>query len=124
MNAELEALGRRAVACKHWCWLPGVKMTNGSRMLGRSEIYQSGTVYVADPLDDDLPDLSDAATVGALLGLVREAWQDPYLHCQYVLAELGQPDCWIALTDCGIGSREFAAHTEAEALVCALEAAP
>ena len=116
MNAELEALGRRAVACKHWRWLPGIKMTNGSRMLGRSEIYQNGTVYVADPLDDDIPDLSDPATVGALLGLVRDAWQDPstgiYKH--------GRRWCVIMGGRC----EDFFADTEAEALVSALEAAP
>ena len=134
MNQELEALGRRAVACEHWRWLPG--MLAQSELPGLARVYavqSDGWIRLCGghPFESPFytktlpyPDLSDPATVGALLGLVREAWQDPYLHCQYVLAELGQPDCWLALTDCGIGSRNFAARTEAEALVCALEAAP
>lgn len=26
-------LGRRAVECKHWLWMPGMRCTDGSRML-------------------------------------------------------------------------------------------
>jgi hypothetical protein len=63
-----------------------------------------------------LPDLSDPATLGALLGLVREAWQDPatgiYRHARR----------WCVIM--GGRCEEFFADTEAEALVCALEAAP
>ena len=127
MNAELEALGRRAVACEHWRWRQGMSLSDGTIVVRVSDIrpvVSGGASRGGNALSEVYPDLSDPATLGALLGLVREAWQDPYLHCQYVLAELGQPDCWLALTDCGIGSRDFAARTEAEALVCALEAAP
>lgn len=79
----------------------------------------------------EAPDLSDPATLGCLLALVRELWGDP---CVYVYAG---PE------DTGIGDHERCAkragywhvraplalhighgETEAEALVAALEAAP
>ena len=128
MNAELQALGQRAVDCKHWRYRIGMVLTDGTvvvRVAANGQPIVSGGISRGGcALSETLPDLSDPATVGAVLGLVRDAWGDPYLHCQYVLAELGQPDCWLALTDCGIGSRDFAARTEAEALIAALEAAP
>ena len=67
-----------------------------------------------------LPDLSDPATVGCLLALVREAWGDPCLHVGLLPARWG---VWTSqnmpLHEC-VGK----ALTEAEALVAALEAAP
>lgn len=61
------------------------------------------------------PDLTDAATLGCLLALVREAWNKPDLHIRR------EADGWRAWTD---EPRAFVYHTEAEALVRALEVAP
>jgi len=125
MNQELEALGRRAVACEHWRWLPG--MLAQSELPGLARVYavqSDGWIRLCGghPFESPFyaktlpyPDLSDPATVGALLGLVREAWQDPYLHCR---SDNGFGD-WIVRND----HRGFTGATEAEALVTALEAA-
>lgn len=69
-----------------------------------------------------LPDLSDPATLGCLLALVREAWGDPWAHTASSYQE-----GWVV---CASQDRRiFAGYddglaSEAEALVAALEAAP
>jgi hypothetical protein len=62
-----------------------------------------------------LPDLTDPATVGCLLALVREAWGDQMM---FAFPD-AFPDRW-TVVDVDIGHHE----TEAAALVAALEAAP
>ena len=91
MTTELETLARRAVACKHWRWMPGMLGTHPTmshdplyaRIL---EIYpREGAMWVGQgdlffPLEEGtIPDLSDPATLGCLLALVREAWNDSTL---------------------------------------------
>lgn len=67
-DEELYALGRRAVACKGFRWLPGMKA------LGSFRVVES-VVPMMFPVDT--PDLSDPATLGCLLALVTEAYYDP-----------------------------------------------
>lgn len=104
-------LGRRAVACKGWRWMPG--------MLARRQAW---------------PDLRDPATLGCVLALVREAWPnvviwvardcavDPLDDTEYMLDDV---EGWTVCGGCGddyvgcFGSGK----TEAAALVAALEAA-
>lgn len=115
----MEALARRAVACKHWRWLPGSRAMDGIRRLGgMSEIIFVGR----------LPDFDDPATLGCLLALVREAWRIPSLACTH---EGGWDADWNTWTvrnppgrghGCAIASMGCA--SEAEALVVALEVAP
>ena len=72
MTEAQTALSRRAVACKGWRWMPGMRWwTDDDR--GRLDDYQPE--YMARSTDA-LPDLTDAATVGCLLALVREAYRD------------------------------------------------
>ena len=110
-NEEMLELGRRAVACKGWRWMPGMRRvwpflvrtpilqgnvwscfaSDEDRARGYSERMPAERVE-DDPLsrepaakwDDatdqwvaDIPDLTDPATLGCLLALVREAHPAP-----------------------------------------------
>lgn len=146
VNRDFE-LARRAAACKHWRWMPGMLAKNvwsETRILGGQEerpvflgIYHYGNglmlhhsnmvpcdsfpqANTAHPFLPDLAELADPATVGCLLALVREAWGEPVAVW------------WPKDGGCCVGvgrmpvvvGRNWKAETEAEALVAALEAAP
>lgn len=73
---------------------------------------------VRDIHDTALPDLTDPATLGCLLALVREAWEGQTLcacrhPCGWLIGSPQHPDYLGDIYD-----------TEAAALVAALEAAP
>lgn len=125
-----EALGVRALACKGWRWREG--------MLGLSVKSSSRSIWirVVDPPNDDTnecwPDFRDPATLGCLLALVREAWNDPTLGVSAARGgRSGRPaGCWHfhgrKPHRRGFG-RRFTGDfffAEASALVAALEAAP
>ena len=139
VKQDLE-LARRAVACKGWRWMPGMLAKTvwaQARVLGGegdrpvlAAIHHYGNGFMLHhpnnlPCDSFpqantaypfLPDLTDPATMGALLSLVREAWGDPWIRVEPMSQE------WRTLH-----SRPApfcAGPTEAEALVAALEAAP
>jgi hypothetical protein len=66
-----------------------------------------------------LPDLTDPATVGCLLALVREAWSDPYL------CAVGDPDTGWRVDAVTAQVQDLHGYSsEAEALVYALERSP
>jgi hypothetical protein len=117
MTEEQIALARRAVACRGWRWMPGMKLTTGLRI---TESLVPFTFSV------DLPDFQDPATLGCLLALVREAWgsNQCFVRCDpswFVLCRT--PPAQAAKIGHG-WSGPFTGATEAEALVAALEAAP
>ncbi len=66
---------------------------------------------------DALPDLTDPATLGCLLALVREALRDPEAFAR---REIGGPG-WVVIRSNSV--RLIRGDTEAAALVAALEAA-
>ena len=69
-----EELGRRAVAAKHWRWMPGVVMCmppSYEETAPRRNRIPDG-FCVAEELKDAYPDLSDPATAGCLLAIVFE----------------------------------------------------
>ena len=109
-------LARRAVACPGWRWLPGMRYTLPTTSLhGRWKPGLSPHI---------MPDLNDAATVGCLLALVREAWG----FQAFVSLTSGGWQVWgfpwePDLTSSS-RSRLASGPTEAAALVAALEAAP
>ena len=136
MAADL-ALARRAVACPGFRWVPGMLAVyphTTARVLD-GDPGESWLAYRHDErrlanggLDmlGALPDLTDPATLGCLLALVREAWVDPSISAseeapgQWHVGGLAQ---WPSGVDWDW--RVFASGpSEPEALVAALEAAP
>ena len=140
----MSELAQRAVACKGWRWMPGMRgHDRGKTFVVISAALDSYTVRFDLPVKQPrrqrpldlwrfersggppaLPDLTDPATLGCLLSLVREVWGDPYV---YVLS--CAPD-WFTVCSPDAEGGKWLSHppidgpTEAEALVAALEAAP
>ena len=120
-------LARRAVKCARWRWMAGMATypMDLPSMPGE-RLRVDGLYDVRD--DDPLPDLSDPATLGCLLALVREVAQEPGLHVRCMLPYAPDmsgksPPPWVLHS--GRGQRWGDRYeTEAEALVSALEAAP
>ena len=131
-------LARRAVGCGHWRWMPGMLALDScneeypARVIDerRSVVYEDsdGAVHEGLVSRSDVPDLTDPATLGCLLALVREAVQEPGLHVRCMLPSAPDmsgktPPSWVLYL--GRGKRWSDRHeTEAAALVAALEPAP
>lgn len=135
-------LARRAVACPRWRWMPGMRWT-----VSRSAPLEdyAGRILDCDRRAPDsssflgLPDLTDPATLGCLLALVREAWRCPTVYVRQSTTRRVS-DGVIAWEVCDLyldaeacralgvpreGSVASWGHGgEAEALIAALEAAP
>ena len=129
MTEQMLDLARRAVACKGWRWMPGMRTTEGMRTIHDPRLWpdrpcaiREGTwvdTAVPRPLGDHLPDLTDPATLGCVLALVREARGEPtYLPtCLDVHDEawvVRPPGPW----------RQTRYESYASVLLAALEAAP
>ena len=131
MTDNMIELGKRAVACKGWRWMPGMRTQSGIRLVVVWGTYNTASV-LSDGIDDahsetvslvdELPDLTDPATLGCLLSLVREAWgpdlrifRDGVWFVEYVPQHAPENM---------YGQRTFTASTKAEALVDALVNAP
>ena len=134
MTDDMINLGKRAVACKGWRWMPGMRTADAMRVIHDPDrwpdrpcaIREGGWVDTAPPrpLKDDLPDLCDPATLGCVLALVRQAWA---YECACVLPlDYGPGGVWWVCRLAGNGRALTERHwpTEAEALVFALEATP
>ena len=128
MTPEMEALARRAVACKGWRWMAGMRvewvgMGTGWRMLSETQSwYEREECEDGEPGGPNaVPDLTDPATLGCLLALVREAWGDPHASVWYDSEywQNGNRWSWHAKEKSLVDY-----DTEVEALVAALEAAP
>lgn len=124
MTPEMVALARRAVVCKGWRWLPGMLTLDGFRCVWADaeqiECAASRAHNFRRPNSaTDLPDLTDPATLGCLLALVREAHAVPFLQVSVKISrEHGYQ------FDCHPHHRGQWVDSEAEALVAALEDAP
>lgn len=139
---KFEQLGRRAVACKMWRWMPGMllvtKSDNKFRLVENDFDAQDRWEWKGQ-YSTPVPDLRDPATLGCMLALVREAWDES----EIVVVK----DSWESLNGWMIGTfREdynpishlsticdgrfgkehvsIYANSEAEVLLAALEAAP
>jgi hypothetical protein len=132
MTEEQIALARRAVACKGWRWMPGMRVLLAPDIVGR--VLDNGSVvYDGTPgyriAVGELPDLTDPATLGCLLARVREAWGAPRALVRlsangksfhvFDVDRVTMGGNWAAFL---CGDRNH--RTEAHALVAALEAAP
>lgn len=133
MDESTIKLARRAVACKAWRWMPGMRYrekwpTEDEAIWGRwsseDEDDTGYTVCKTTKVEADgvhLPDLTDPATIGCLLKMVREAHRDPQINTHADLVDsLNQFSWQVCSYDCDYTGW---CDTEAEALVCALEAA-
>ena len=117
-------LGRRAVACQHWRWMPGMLAIDScneehpARVIDarRSVVYEDndGAIHEGVVSRSDLPDFSDPATLGCLLALMREALDDSRIHCR---TRANKFRVYSGVTPIG----EWA-NSEGAALVAALEA--
>jgi len=119
---KLGCLNERAVACNGWRWLPGMLTMDGVRIYAVEgdtfDGFDDDSEYNNHPVEAlEWPDLTDPATLGCLLALVREAWGD---QRAYMRAGFG----WEWITDYCAEKWPPDGETEAEALVAALEAAP
>jgi hypothetical protein len=137
MTEEQIALAKRAVWCKGWRWMPGMLRGDGFRCtwVDEDERELAAPTWCANGIEwknsrtgsKDLPDLTDPATLGCLLALVREAWSD---ECVCVLPVDYGPGGVAWFCRLTVGGRDLARSYvpgsvgEAEALVAALEAAP
>ena len=127
MTDEYIKLAKRAVACKHWRWIRGMLRQDEMRYVGSgvwarwSDTALSSGVLTALHSPDQWPDLSESATRGCLLALVREAWGDPTL-C--VVFDTSDGRWHVGRWEDGMALRGREGDTEAEALVDALESAP
>ena len=128
MTDDLIALARRAVACKGWRWMPGMLTSNGGRVFAVDEDGSCRLDFGAEEVPfwctpetmrKMTPDLSDPATLGCLLALVREAWESPKANLSWVTDD----KCMVVFAP-GHAQRFLLGDTEAEALIAALERAP
>jgi len=120
---NLEELARRAIACKRWRWMPGMRYQVGGTVGRLTDSQCKGKLPL---VAETLPDLTDPATLGCLLALVREAWGNE------ASVSLNISSFW-AVGGARIQKGKSAGHTinlgiwkltEVEALVAALEVAP
>ena len=124
LSGSYDELARRAVACKHWLWMPGMRAIVPKNLpMAWGTTRACRIPHSVHPTM--VPDLTDPATLGCLLALVREAWE-PRRGSDYLASTMHTSSGW------GVGARfgseGLAAivlptfETEAEALVAALEA--
>ena len=127
---------QRAVACKGWRWLPGMRLVqDATRALPRGpgdfkpaggrllKVYDTGALltkhgcYASTATGWLLPDLEDAATIQCLLSLVRDAYAD-----QDIVVAYDEDHGWWVVGAEG-GAERAVGDDDVLALVAALEAA-
>lgn len=132
MENDKVEISQRLVACKHFRWMPGMRTLGDWRVIN---VDSDGVEVVTDlsevvlfhsgdlpHIPSSLPDLTDPATLGCLLALVREICGDSEMHL--TLGGAG----WVWLSGesrvANVVLDIPAGKTEAEAITLALEATP
>jgi hypothetical protein len=134
MNEEMLALSKRLVGCKNWEWMPGMRTTGAMRIIHDESLFPGRPCAIKEggwidtspprPIRDALPDLTDPATLGCLLSLVRKVYSDSCVCIFSVDYGFAGVRWHVRLTANGRQLTENHYLTEAEALVAAFEAAP
>jgi len=115
-------LGKRAVACKSWRWMPGMLARyEGGACCRVTQANSSGLPMLWLDAGNAWPDFRDDATVDCLFALVQECWGAAHLGKSNIV----DPPCWVCrcLRIDGSEWAFFESPTKAAALVPALEAA-
>jgi hypothetical protein len=122
----MSTLNERAGKALAGRWRPGMVDTEGRRVTAADGPVRQYAVPVAGRYypttgvaSGGAPDMSDPATRGAFLDVVREAWGDPLIFVSCSEWWTVESPNWPATRNAS-----FSGLTEAEALVAALESAP
>ena len=117
MSPEMEALARRAVACKGWGLIEAMLLRSGRNTL---RVTEPSKFHNAEWL----PDFTDPATLGCLLALARKKHRSSALQVSPRVDVVGIVG-WRCYRNYDLDDHaSWDASTEAGALVAALEAAP
>lgn len=122
---------------KNWQWKPGMlalldgfRFARLVRLCGNGDwhsVVHTAGRYLPVPLTpNDVPDLKDAATVGAAIALARELWGSPALYVYPAVTGANTVKGWICYTNLrgNPDNPQFYADTEGAAVLAAIEAAP
>ena len=127
MTTALTAAAERLITLPGFRWMPGMRDVEGRRFVGDTETAEPLSIFVEWLVDVSsgferapraLPDLTDPATLGCVLAMVREAWGTQRANCYMTWPE----NDWACNVQID-GVDRFRAATEAECLVNALAAA-
>jgi hypothetical protein len=130
MESDKIELAEILMGCVRWRWVLGMTTSNGGRILA---VDEDGSCLIAfgaeefpfwctpETMSKMTPCLTDPATLGCLLALVREAWGNPHI---WVESSTGEAFIGWAAPEYQPAPPDIVRATEAEALVAALEAAP
>lgn len=122
MTEEMMELGRRAVACKGWRWMKGMRDTTGRLFIQHADCNDAAWLWVADdgcehiPVEGRVPALSDHATLGCLEGLVVDGYAGKVV--------LTRGNGWFSVETDSHTWDDDNTPSYKSALVAALEAAP
>ncbi len=102
-------LAKRAVACKHWRWMPGMLNIARCRLIKVEPNDFATWAFLVDNESPEcnltsglfrlktslvIPDLTDPATLGCLLHLVREAWKGWHVEINFRDVAVTQNEKW------------------------------
>ena len=131
MSDDIHTFAAAVVQSPRWRWMPGMLADYAAGMVARP-VRLTDDRHPSYPDEYDwphdlglrVPDLTDPATLGCLLALVREAWGDPTAACSGGHLSLEWRCNLIQSADGFRYLRGFDGASEPAALVAALLAAP